>query len=113
MAYLLQSYTFFSLSRKISWFPYKIDYNDYIQMEEVSDRDTLQKQNISSKALHPLLYSYLFIMKKITLTDNQKKLIKMYAEKADLEVGFVIKSVEEWVITISEISQGILGKKVK
>lgn len=81
-------------------------------MEVESHQANDQKHNSLPKSLHPLLYSYLFIMKKITLTDAQKKLVKMYAEKAELAVDFVIKSVEEWIITLSEISQGILWKKV-
>jgi hypothetical protein len=55
------------------------------------------------------LYSYLFIMK---LTENQIKLLVMYSKKAKLDPNFVIKNVEDWVITITEVSQWILGIKV-
>ena len=49
-------------------------------------------------------------MKK--LTEQQKKLLVIYSKKAKLDPSFVIKNVEDWVITISEVSQWILGEKV-
>jgi hypothetical protein len=36
----------------------------------------------------------------------------MFAKKSKLDPNFVIKNVEDWVITISEVSQWILWEKV-
>jgi len=46
------------------------------------------------------------------MTSAQKKLVTMYAKKAKLNPNEVIKWVEEWKVTISEISLWILGEKL-
>jgi len=46
------------------------------------------------------------------LTDKQIQLLVMYSKKARVDSSIVIKAVEEWTITISEVSQWILGTKV-
>lgn len=47
-----------------------------------------------------------------TLTEKQKALIAKLARDAKVDVDLVIQWLEEEKTTISELSMGILGKKV-
>ena len=66
----------------------------------------------SSIVAHSKVFISLTYLLMKTLSEAQKKLISMYATKAKLLPSEVIKWVEEEKVTISEISQGILGTKV-
>jgi hypothetical protein len=46
------------------------------------------------------------------LSENQIRLLEMYAKKSKVSLDQLVEWVEEGKTTISEISQGILGEKV-
>ena len=65
---------------------------------------------VAKGLLKHYLYPYYLLMK--TLTEAQIRLLEMYSRKARVDSSIVIKAVQDWTITISEVSQWILGTKV-
>jgi len=46
------------------------------------------------------------------MTEKQERLVKMYAKKHQVEENWLLDCVRSWKTTLSEISQGILGRPV-